>query len=61
MCDTNASIQRPAWQVSAENEEGLKLCSYRDGRMVGERILAAFDAHGRWIRWDNEDHSNELG
>jgi hypothetical protein len=48
----NTSIERPVWQVSAESEEGLKLFSYREGRMVDERFAAAFDAHGRWLCWE---------
>ena len=48
-----ASTQRPIWQVSAEDEEGLKVILYRHGRKSEERLLAAFDAHGRWLRWES--------
>ena len=46
-----ASAARPIWQVSAENEAGLNLYAYRDGKLADERLLAEFDAHGRWLRW----------
>lgn len=46
-----ASREEPVWQVSAENEEGLRLFGYRDGQLKEEHLLAEFDAHGRWIDW----------
>jgi hypothetical protein len=47
-----ASAERPLWHVSAEYEEGLRLVSYRGGIQRKERKLAEFDAHGRWLRWE---------
>jgi hypothetical protein len=46
-----ASNNQLVWQVSAENEQGLRLFCYRDGKLVEKRLLADFDAHGRWIDW----------
>ncbi len=47
----DASADRPVWHVSAENEEGLKLFTYRHGQLADEQLLADFDAHGRWLCW----------
>jgi hypothetical protein len=47
----SAELGRPIWHVYAENEENLKLFTYRDGRVDDEQTLANFDAHGRWLVW----------
>lgn len=47
----DASKEQPIWQVSAENEEGLRLFAYRAGGIADEQFLGAFDAHGRWLCW----------
>lgn len=48
----DGSVDRPVWQVAAESETGLHVTGYRDGRKDDERLLAAFDTHGRWLRWE---------
>jgi hypothetical protein len=51
----DSSTDRPIWQVSAENEEGLWLHNYRGGRMASKQFLGDFDAHGRWLCWRCND------
>jgi hypothetical protein len=46
-----ASVHRPLWHVFAEDESGLRLFLYREGRLADEQFLAHFDAHGRWLDW----------
>jgi hypothetical protein len=56
------SKERPLWHISAENEQGLRLFGYQDGRQANAWILGEFDAHGRWIDWqpimDGEQKAN---
>lgn len=47
----SVELGRPIWHVFAEDDEGLKLFFYRDGRLADEQLLADFDAHGRWLDW----------
>lgn len=48
-----ASTSRRIRHVSAENEEGIRLLIYDHGRLVEDKYLGDFDAHGRWLHWGN--------